>query len=276
MLNLSQPELQKLVLKLGSKKALGTYLGLDDKQLNTLWAGSALMTPLTYLRSLPRTDLLELLAKHGSLEKMAANVGCSASALRPLFMGPPVKELNWTEDQLIELFERFRSVALVAHMMDTTESLVRREAERFGLELALLIDYSFGGNSNAKGRRAELDYAQLRGEAIQGDRNLIDGSQAAYDFDDAVLGRVNVKSSRQYRYTAQTRREQPNFWKFSTTGWWSADTIVMMCYDLTMKTLVGVHWKPASAVGHTKTLTLIEKDLVSADALSISPVPVGP
>lgn len=267
MLDLTKDEYQKLVLMVGSKKALGTYLGLDAKQTDELWRTMELRTPLTWLRDQDRTTQLELLAANGSLKRLAERLACSESALRPIYMGEPTRELSWELDFLLEQFERYRSVRLVAHIHGVNESLVRKEVERLELELTELIDYSFGANSNSKGRRAELEFQRLRGENVTEDKNLTQGSQAEYDFDDRILGKVNVKSSRRYQYKARTRRENPHFWKLSTAGWAAADKLVCMCYDDRMQELVGVYAIDAKAAAHSKTITITARELRSPDAL---------
>jgi len=262
MLDLTQDEYQKLVLMLGSKKALGTYLGLDTKQTDELWRTKNLKSPLTWLRDQPRIEQLERLAAAGSLKKLAEKIGCSESALRPIYMKEPVRELNWEEDFLLAQFEKYRSVRLIAHLFDVNESLIRKEVERHDLELTELIDYSFGANSNSKGRRAELEYAKYRGDKIIADKNLTHGSQAEYDFDDRLLGRVNVKSSRRYRYRAKTRRGSPEFWKFSASGRSTTDVFVFMCYDHQMKDLVGFYVIDAKAAGMSKTITITAREML--------------
>jgi hypothetical protein len=267
VLDLTTEELQKLVLMTGSKTDLGTYLGLDPKATDQLWKLHNLMTPLTWLREQSRTEQLELLARAGSLEALAKKIGASEAGLRPIYMGEPTRELDWDLDHTLAQFERYRSVKLVAHMNDTRESLVRKVVEKHELELATLIDYSFGGTSNAKGRRAELDFAALRAHAIKEDLNLTKGSQAEYDFDDLFLGRVNVKSSREYRFRARTRRENPRFYKFSTSGHENCDRFVCLCYDAKMQELLGVYVIQAQAAKHTKTITITAKDMSPPDDL---------
>lgn len=267
MLKLTSLEYQKMVLMLGSKKALGTYLGLDTKAANELWVTHNLMTPLTWLREQSRETQLEMLAAAGSLKALAKRLACSDTALRPIYIGEPKRKLDWTKEFLLEQMERFKSVRLVAHMNDVSESLVRKCAELHEVELSVLIDYSFGDNSNSKGRRAEVEYAALRGDFITEDKNVTMGSQADWDFDDTELGRVNVKSSRQYKFTAQTRKQSPDFWKFSTNGCEKADHFVLMCYNEAMNLLEGYVVKEAKGLGHTLTLTVTREELKKPDGL---------
>lgn len=270
MLDLTQTEYQKLVLMVGSKKDLGTYLGLDTKATDQLWRTMDLKTPLTWLRDQPRETQLEMLAKAGSLKVLAKKLSCSEAALRPIYIGEPTRELNWDLEFLLEQFERYKSVRFVAYMNEVNESLVRKEIDRYELDLGDIIDYSFGDNSNSKGRRAEMEYAKLRGENILEDKNKTAGSQAEYDFDDKELGRVNVKSSRQYKYRAKTRKENPFFWKFSSSGWSTTDKLVCMCYDEKMQTLMGVFIIDAADAKHSKTLTITAREMKEPDVLRTS------
>lgn len=271
-MQLTQAEYQKLVLMVGSKKDLGTYLGLDTKTTDQLWREMGLMAPLTWLREQSREAQLEMLAKAGSLKVLAKKLSCSEAALRPIYIGEPTRELNWELDYLLEQFEKYKSVRFVAYMHEVNESLVRKEIDRYELDLGDIIDYSFGDNSNSKGRRAEMEYAKLRGEAVTEDKNKTAGSQAEYDFDDIDLGRVNVKSSRQYKYRARTRKENPLFWKFSSSGWATADKLVCMCYDEKMQTLLGVYIIDAERAKHSKTLTITAREMKDPDVLRSSPI----
>jgi len=148
-------------------------------------------------------------------------------------------DLDWEEDDVRDIFTRYRSVRFVARMFGVTESQIRKEVARLGIEVATLIDYSTGDNSNAKGRRAELDFAKLRGDLIIDDKNLSEGSQAKWDFDDKNLGKVNVKSACRQKYKAKTRVDDPYFWKWSTRGADQCDCFAILCYDEGMQTLIG-------------------------------------
>lgn len=262
-------ELQKLVLMTGSKKGLGTYLGLDPKETDRIWNSNQLKTPLSWLKDQDESERLRLLGKAGSLKALAKRIGCSEAALRPIYLGDPVKMLPWSQTTLLEQLERYGSVRTVAHMNDVTESQVRRLAEACGLDLTDLIDYSANGHANGKGRRAELEFARLRGAHVLADLNKTEGSQAEYDFLDRELGRVNVKSSRQWRYRAQSRQGNPDFWKASNRGWQNADHLVILCYDRKMEQLVGVCKVNTQTNPCDKTILLTRDQLESPDALSV-------
>lgn len=191
------------------------------------------------------------------MKALAKSISCSETALRPIFMGAPTKKLDWTREELLAGMERYKSVRFLAHVKGVSEGLVRACAKEHDVELAELIDYSFGDNSNSKGRRAELEYAKMRGPSrILEDKNLTDGSQARWDFDDAFYGKVNVKSSKRYKYRAETRKDDPFYWKISTTGAEEADYLICMCYDDAMMTLLGVFILDANNVGESNTYTI--------------------
>jgi hypothetical protein len=266
MLELNQQEHQELVLMLGSRKEWMIYLGLDTKTGARLWTQLGLSVPTAWFRNLGSPEQLALLVKHGSTARLAAHIGVSEAFLKSEYgkvSGTPKKILidNWTEERCAELFERYRSVRFVARMLGVTEAQLRKGVEGLGLDITTLIDYSFGANSNAKGRRAELEFAEMEKEHILGDRNLIDGSQASYDFDHALYKRVNVKSSRCWRFKAKTRKDDPEFWKISTRGAANADYLVAMCYDEKMTALIGTKLIKADTCGTARSLTLRRADL---------------
>lgn len=238
--------------------------------MDLMWRTHRLMGPLTWIRNQPRIVQLELLAKYGSLKVLASKLSCSESALRPIYVGEPTRSLDWTEEFIEDQFERYRSVRCVAHMNDVSESLVRKCIHESTLILTDLIDYSVGDNSSNKGRRAELEFARLRGSKILGDMNKIEGSQTDFDFLDAELGQVNVKSSRRYSYRAKTRRSNPHYWKFSTSGHSTADLFVCMCYDDRMTDLLGFYMIPTKDANSTNTLTITTQDMRAVDELQTS------
>ena len=185
---------------------------------------------------MPDADLLALIARQRTIKGAAAYLGVSSSFLvenlrsRTDYSRPTI-EIEWTEQACREIFKKYRSVRFVARMLGVSEGHVRTEVAALGLDIYKLIDYTVGDNSNAKGRRAELDYADQRKEAILEDMNVTQGSQAKWDFTDAEYGKVNVKSSVCHKYKARTRKDNPFYWKFSTRGKDNADYFAVMLYD---------------------------------------------
>lgn len=256
-------EFQKIVIMLGSKTKLGIYLGLQGKELDEIWKGQGLLTPAEWFRRQPRSDQLNMLAQAGSLKVLSKKISCSESTLRGILVEKR-EELDWEEAFLLEQLDRYGSVRLVAFIHNCGEAHIRRLAERMNVQLAALIDYTTGENSNSKGRRAELEFAELRKHKILADRNVEDGSQALWDYDDIDLGKVNVKSSKRYKYTAQTRRAAPYYWKFSTSGREEAETFVCLCYDDKMGELLGVLIRPAKELPQTSTFTITDPERTHA------------
>lgn len=264
-------EYQELVLMVGSKKALATYLGLDARAVGDLWKGFGLQTPLEWMRCRDSQWVLRQLAIRGSVKVMAKHYGMSSSALRAIVVKIAEvqlgKGLEPTEWELVKALDRYKSVRFAARMLRfdfpaLTESDVRRLAKKYKLDLSTMLDWTFSNYANAKGRRAELEFARIRGENILEDCNMTRGSQAEYDFVDKEYGRVNVKSSRLYRMKAKTRSNDPYYGKFSTSGIGKADTVVCMLYDFIGRDLLGMRYlKPAEIKG--KTFTLSAKEIPS-------------
>lgn len=231
----------------GSQKEWARYLGLDPKTARSTWSELKLEAPTDYVRRILREwpdEYYRQLQRHASIKKLALHWGVSESFLKK--EATPIEEFkrereewNVSVDTCLELFTRYRSVRFVARMALTTEAKVRRRVEALGLELTSLIDYSEGMNSNAKGRRAELDYARIRGVNILQDCNKELGSQHEIDFVDVDFRRVNVKAACRVKYKASTRKASPYFWKFSGNGRASCDHFALMFYTEKMETLLG-------------------------------------
>ena len=242
-MDLIREEHQELVLMLGSRKEWATYLGLTSEEATSIWTEFELLAPTNYVKSLTRRQVFVVIANRRGVKQAAKHLGVSegffVNHIRMLsrYVCPDV--INWDEDECRDTFTRYRSVRFVARMYGTTESQVRKKVAELGIEIATLIDYSTGDHSNAKGRRAELDFAKLRGDKIFDDKNLTEGSQAKWDFDDRNLGKVNVKSACRQKYKAKTRVEDPYFWKWSTRGVDQCDCFAVLCYDEGMQNLIG-------------------------------------
>lgn len=269
MLNLTRGEHQELVLMVGSKKEWATYLGLDPTQARLIWNEFKLKSPTEYTRTLTNGDLQNLVLSHRSVAKAADYLGVSESFLLMLmeerYIYWPATDqtdsLKWSVEECKAHFEKYRSVRFVARIFKRTEGHIRKEVLRLGLEISTMIDYAHGDHSNAKGRRAELDFARMRGEHILRDLNQEVGPQADWDFDDDNLGKVNVKSSRMYRYRAKTRRGAPDFWKFSTRGVGKCDVLALLFYDNDMNVLIGMRIMKKAEVPSTESFRLCSADI---------------
>jgi len=184
-----------------------------------------------------------IIADRRGVKQAAKHIGVSegffVNHIRMLsrYVGPD--SIDWDEEECRDTFARYRSVRFVARMYGVTESQVRKKVTELGIEVATLIDYSTGDHSNAKGRRAELDFGAMRGDKILDDKNLSEGSQAKWDFDDAKYGKVNVKSACRQKYKAKTRVDDPYFWKWSTRGAAECEFFAILCYDENMQNLIG-------------------------------------
>lgn len=269
-MELTSHEHQQLILMTGSKKAWREYLGLSAAEANRLWKDLGLSTSTNWLRDRSRTEQLELLAEHGSYAALGKYLGMSPAAAKTIIQGaaPDEEEDPYDEEDWEEMFERYKSVRFVARMAGYTEAGVRRALGKLGLDPSYLIDYAAGGHATNKGRRAELEFAALRGNLIMKDMNREEGSQAEFDFLDGGLGRVNVKSSRRHRYKAQSRKDNRYFWKISTRGRDKADYFVALCYTPDYETLSGVAIIPTHQIPEdAKSFRLTSEDLFPPDHL---------
>jgi len=153
------------------------------------------------VKGLQKSELFFVIADRRGVKQAAAHLNVSEAFL----VGELRSRAHWRNNSLPSwdaatcrsIFERYRSVRFVARMLGKTESQVRKNVVAAGVEIASLIDYSTGDHSNAKGRRAELDFALMRGSSILQDLNLCEGSQAKYDFEqiDGPLSSIETESS---------------------------------------------------------------------------------
>lgn len=236
MLDLTRHEHQELVLHAGSRKGWITYLGLDPATGTKLWNELDLKSPAAYVKALRWSALLEILAEEGSIKKAASRLGVSEAFLKPLLhvRGSTPRPA----DTIVVAVWKYKSIALATRFLNLeqkhprlSEAEVRKVLKANGHEPAMVVDYAFSNHEAGKGRRAELEWKLIRGDKILRDMNESEGSQAAYDFEDRTLGRVNVKSSRQHQMRAKSRG-RAKFWKFSSHGKEQADTLVCMCYGI--------------------------------------------
>lgn len=214
---LAPETLQSIVLMVKSRSAFGQYFNLDPKELNRVWKQYNLMTPSEYVSLLNREQFAIILMREGSYQKAAERLGVSASFLTRRFQYKTVKP---STNEIIASLKIYQSVRLTAWVFHLKESDIRRAVEDSGLKMADLVNYTGSSHNNAKGRRAELFYAEIRGDKITADLNEKEGSKAPYDFDDEHYLKVNVKSGVQQKVRALVwqRSQTPHFWKFSAVG----------------------------------------------------------
>jgi len=261
MMDLKKTEHQELVLMTGSRKAWAVYLGIDEKEARALWNEIGLQTPAQWFRACPRRKQMELLVKCGSYKRLGQYLHLSVSFLQKE-MQIRVDHAPWDVEQVEELFSKYKSVSFVARIQDMAPTEVRRRIKALGMDLNKLTDYSEGGHANAKGRRAEEDFATLRASKIEEDLNVTIGPHAEYDFDDADFGRVNVKSSKRYKYRARSRADDPFYWKMSCRGKTECDYLILLAYDEGGTSLQGVAVFKSEDVDSMSTVTVTSGQLL--------------
>lgn len=221
-------DLQQIVLMVKSRSAFGQYFNLEPKELLAVWSGNKLQIPTEWVMGLSREEFVQIMLEEGSYHKAAERLGVSASTLIKMYRLSKAKN-EWPF--IVAALQKYQSVRLTAWRLRIKESDVRKAVQESGRKMADLVTYTGSSHNNAKGRRAELFYAEVQGDKIKADKNDEEGSKAPYDFDDVTWGRVNVKSGVRQRLRAKTRGSAPYFWKFSSSGKDECDYFACVGYD---------------------------------------------
>lgn len=235
----SDKEVQQIMLAAGSKEELRLYWRLGSSTLQNLFQVRGILLPPDYARSLDLYTLTKELSERGSLEKLAERLGISVSTLKdilrtkfnektPVVRGVSKLALD-TPPLSAEIIGKCRTVAMVKKVTDRSEREVREFIQLNNLQH--LLDYSQNGHTVGTGRRAELYWAFTQLDYVTEDMNKRFGPTAKYDFYHKKFGRVNVKSSQPYKYTAKTRRSNPIFYKLGTGGVTECDVLVLVITD---------------------------------------------
>ena len=229
----SQGELQGIVCMTGSKKAFGIYLGVEGRELEQLWKKGELKSPTQYLWSLSANDLMKLTFRLGSWRKAAEYLGVSDTTYKKRVMekyGAAILPREGWEDEVEELLKKYGTIKFTARVLRVSEKEIRGWMERHGKSTLEVLGTPDSKYSADKGRRAELHAMAWRGDNVIEDLNVTQGTHASADFLDKQLCRVNVKSSREFKYKSQSRKGV-RYWKFSTAGLDNCDTVLLVLYD---------------------------------------------
>jgi len=259
-------ELQEILLMLGNK-GFYRFLGMSDPKARDFIKEYDLIYPVDYVRDMNTDSLALNIALHGSTKAFADHYSVSDSFVRTLFLEKIKAEGQWisahspsgTDDPLPSDLKaeltRCGSVSIVARLYGVKDSVIRRAAKSQEIDISKYIDYSQTGFENAKGRRAEKIFAELRGPKILKDMNIDEGSQADYDFLDADWKRVNVKASQRYKYKAKSRGNDPYFYKISLESVDKCDYVAVMCMNKNFTVVKFAFMVPASLLKMLGTKT---------------------
>lgn len=261
--NLSAIELQEAYLQYG--RNFDKFLGISYQEMRVLVKSKGIKNPTEYIRLITLgnngvLEILYLLAQLGTWEKVAKHFSISESFLRSIFKEcKPIGEFDnpyYNEQIFKDEVRRLGSVEFFSRVKGVTPSSVRKWAKQHKIELPALLSYEGVGFENAKGRKAELLFKIIRGNNIIKDMNEAEGSQSSYDFEDKVLGKVDVKSSKRFKYKAKTRKEYPYFFKFSVDNL-TCDYVVFVAMDERFKNNIGMIAAPSKSIPlNYKTLTI--------------------
>lgn len=268
---LTPPEIQEIFFELKSLKSMKSFFG--EKFITVvgpLLEARLVLKPTQYIASMSKDVFLSTLATCGSFRDMASRFGVSSAFIRAkhrIWLAEPEKLLS--REALISELERLGSVRMLCRIKQLKESWVRRLAKEYGLNISQYLTYSFGQSEVARGRRAELWWKQIRGDSILKDLNEEEGSQADYDFDDKVWGKVNVKSSHRYRFKARCRRAAKFHWCFSSASVQKCDKVVLVFYDEKFEN--PLCW---GVVSSQQVLSLGKKTLTVVESALTNPNPI--
>lgn len=244
--DLLQPhEIQAIYFELKNQKAMRAFFGeFYEKVVEPLLKSGEVKKPTDYVAGLSPDSFMEQLANYDGSKGMARQYGVSVAFIRNLWrqysLSEPTKVIGpFTRELLVEGLERYGSVRMLCRLKSVKESEVRKVAKEAGLELAPYLNFEFGNYEVNRGRRAELYWKGQRGVSILRDLNESDSSQSDYDFDDAIYGKVNVKSSKRYRFRSKCRRNSPYFWTFSCNAIEKCDHVVFVLYDAVFENPIG-------------------------------------
>ena len=106
----------------------------------------------------------------------------------------------------------------------------------------------------AKGRKAELIFAEMRGTLIIKDCNL-EEAEPHDDFIDSVLGTVDVKSASPSEYRSYKRQDYSTYFKFSTDGF-TSNYAVFMAMDKTYERCLYYLYIPGYLVKGKSSITI--------------------
>lgn len=255
--NMTREELQQALLHFG--RNFHVFLGCTYSKSREVIKQHGLLNPTEYVRQLNEHGILQLLRAHGSWKRAAEWLSVSESFLKAyvgnelILEEPKILEIENFEDEIT----RIGSVSLYARLKGVKESAIRKYAKEKGIELSKLIRYENTGFENAKGRKAELYFAEQRSSNIEKDMNL-ECSQAPYDFEDSVYGRVDVKSSKRHLYRSKKRSSYREYWKFAVDGL-ECDTVAFVAMDEVYEKPIGFYVVDRSWIPEKLTAVVINE-----------------
>lgn len=246
---LTAGEIQSIWFELKTKKAMQAFFGhLFTTVVVPLVKAGKVEKPTDYVKRMPDVAFNAHLARCGTFKNMAKEFGVSVAFIRAKHKEVWHSTRLTNKEFLLAGLERLGSVRMFCRIYNIKESEVRSIAKENEINLAPFLNWEFGDYAANRGRRAEVWWKEQRGDLVLRDLNETDSSQADYDFDDASWGRVNVKSSKQYKFKARCRRKEPYYWTFSTSAVEKCDVVVIVFYDRSFENALGWAMIPAEHV----------------------------
>lgn len=222
-------ELQKMRFLISRPDRLARYFEGDEKG-NARYIENVTKPPVSYVKSLDFTVLSYLILKRG-YRRLAECFGVSESFLRNevsfKIKGSSTDKYDLfepcSEAKLISYVEKIKFSSLLKVITGWTLTKIKKKVgiPRLNVESNLTM---------SKGRRAELWFKEHRGDSIVKDMNLEDNAKCPYDFQDAFLGRVDVKSAKSVMTKTRGYRWYFNL-KPNEKGLFDCDYFALVGYD---------------------------------------------
>jgi len=245
------PEIQELAFMLRSKGRLQIYLALSSVEFKDLWeyfSKLGVKLPTDWIRiDADFNFFMDSIARYKSTKVCAQRYGVSESFFKKSMCDCFAEKVGKKGTGLMDFvaankgikreLSRLGSIAWFCNVYDIKPQELRELFIAQNLNINEYIDLTKAGNNEiAKGRKAELIYAQLNKLNIESDLNEIDGSKAEVDFilKDGI--KVNVKSSSCHVTKGTTKTKRIRYWTFGMSGKIAADEFAFILYDKSFDT----------------------------------------
>lgn len=218
-------EFQKLVVRLGVDY-LAKHVGVTKDHLRKVMRERSIKDSFEFLKGMSDAALLDELRLCGSYESVARRFKVSSSFVKSLYQHMGDRDQTMDVDKVRDEWDRLGYLGLVAVLHDVKISEVQRFAKRHGLKKPESYENE-SSIAHTTGRNGEVDYLRIRGLGKECDLTYTNPT-APFDVQDPEYGRVNVKTSNEFRYSSKTLPWK-TFWKFDLNGRHACDHIAMVC-----------------------------------------------
>lgn len=220
-------ELQQMRFVIGKPDRLALYFE-GDLESNRNYILNTTLAPVSYVKEQDLSDLASLVIRdgyQGASKKLGVSEAFLKDYLKEKVAGIEKISLDLSylgkvsEEELIMLAERVPYMALLEALSGWSKTCIKRKVSLDRLR----IDSNL---STARGRKAELDYKEIRGKDILKDCNEEGDARCPYDFVDRRYGNVNVRSAKAVNTKTKGFR-----WYFCLQCLDVVDNLALLCYE---------------------------------------------